>query len=77
MAEVNANNRWVRVLRETGNGFVEFEFFISDADLYVELILPALAFKEFCESNRVRFIDEKGSDAALNVQSGGLLRLVK
>ena len=77
MAEVDANNRWVRVLRETKNGFVEFEFFVSDVDLYVELILPAPAFKEFCEINLVRFIDKKEPDAALHEQPGGLLRLVK
>lgn len=56
MPEVNANNRWVRVQRETGNGFVEFEFFVSSKELYVDLILPAAAFKEFCAINRVRFL---------------------
>jgi phenol hydroxylase P0 protein len=57
MPEVNANNRWVRIQRQTKNGFVEFEFFVSDKELYVELILPATAFREFCSINRVRFLD--------------------
>lgn len=57
MPEVNANNRWVRIQRETENGFVEFEFFVADKDLCVELILPTAAFREFCASNRVRLLD--------------------
>ncbi|MDB5961949.1 MAG: Phenol hydroxylase subunit [Massilia sp.] len=61
MAEVNANQRWVRVQRDTDNGFVEFEFFVGDKDLYVDLILPAAAFLEFCANNRVHFLDRDGA----------------
>lgn len=57
MPEVNPNKRWVRVQQETENGFVEFEFFVADKDLYVDLVLPAAAFREFCSNNRVRFLD--------------------
>lgn len=57
MPEVNPNKRWVRVQRTTENGFVEFEFFVADKDLYVDLVLPAAAFKEFCSNNGVRFLD--------------------
>jgi phenol hydroxylase P0 protein len=74
VAEVNANNRWVRVLRTTENGFVEFEFFVDSKDLYVELILPEQAFQEFCASNRVRFLDGDGSAIAA---AGGLLQRIK
>jgi phenol hydroxylase P0 protein len=64
MSQVNANHRWVRVLRETGNDFIEFEFFVADTDLYVELILPKAAFREFCTINQVRFLDQDGADTA-------------
>lgn len=74
MAEVNANNRWVRILRTTKNGFVEFEFSVSDKDLYVELILPEAAFKEFCAMNRVRFLE---ADASAAASVGGLLQRIK
>lgn len=70
MPEVNPNKRWVRVQRETENGFVEFEFFVADKDLYVDLVLPAAAFKEFCSNNRVRFLDpgtEPPSDDGVGV----------
>jgi phenol hydroxylase P0 protein len=77
MSEVNANNRWVRVTRETGTGFVEFEFFVSDTDLCVELILPAPAFKEFCAMNKVRFIEADGTDSAPPTEPGNLLRRIK
>ncbi len=74
MTEVNANNRWVRVLRTTENGFVEFEFYVSDKDLYVELILPEAAFEEFCAINRVRFLEGDGRAIA---SAGGLLQRIK
>jgi phenol hydroxylase P0 protein len=74
MSQVNANNRWVRVRRETANGFVEFEFFVSSTELCVELILPVPAFKEFCAMNQVRFLDDEGADTA---PPGGLLRRIK
>ena len=53
MTQVNTNKRWVQVLSETANGFIEFKFFVADADLCVELILPKTAFKEFCDMNNV------------------------
>jgi len=37
--------------------FVEFEFFAGDATLSVELILPIMAFVEFCSVNDVLMID--------------------
>lgn len=76
MHEVNANNRWVRVQRETDTGFVEFEFFVADKDLYVDLILPAAAFREFCSINRVRFL-EPGIEPATADTASGLLRSIK
>jgi phenol hydroxylase P0 protein len=74
VAEVNANNRWVKILRTTNNGFVEFEFSVVDKDLYVELILPEAAFQEFCAMNRVRFLEGAASAVA---SAGGLLQRIK
>jgi len=37
--------------------FVEFEFFAGDPTLSVELILPIMAFVEFCSVNDVLMID--------------------
>jgi phenol hydroxylase P0 protein len=74
VAEVNANNRWVRVLRTTSNGFVEFEFFVSDKDLCVELILPEAAFQEFCSMNRLRFLE---CDCSAVASAADLLKRIK
>lgn len=76
MAKVNANDRWVRVLRETESRFVEFEFFVSDKDLCVELILPTPAFREFCAINRVRFLGSNEDPSAI-ASHCGLLRRIK
>lgn len=67
--------RWVNVLRRTVNGFVEFEFFVSDADLCIELILPEEAFKEFCFNNHI--VVEKSISGMTKQQHNGLLKLVK
>jgi phenol/toluene 2-monooxygenase (NADH) P0/A0 len=75
MKIMDTNKRWVNVLRRTENGFVEFEFFVSDADLYIELILPEAAFKEFCLNNRI--VVDKFTSSASKEQHNGLLKLVK
>jgi phenol hydroxylase P0 protein len=77
MAKVNANKRWVRVLNETESGFIEFEFFVSDRDLFVELILPVPAFRDFCASNRVAFIEQDTACASHQTAPGGLLQRIK
>jgi phenol hydroxylase P0 protein len=75
MKIMDTNKRWVNVLRRTENGFVEFEFFVSDADLCIELILPEAAFKEFCLNNRI--VVDKLTSSASKEQHHGLLKLVK
>lgn len=49
--------RYVRI-REKGERFVEFDFAIESPELFVELILPPLAFEEFCARNDVIFMTE-------------------
>ena len=76
MEKIDANKRWVRVLNRTKNGFVEFEFFVSDADLFVELILPEAAFQEFCVNNKVIVDDKDKPVHEGNTQARGMLKLV-
>ena len=45
--------KFVRVLRVREGAYIEFQFAISDPELYVELILPRDAFDEFCRTNDV------------------------
>lgn len=52
-----ALKRFVRV-RERSERFVEFDFAIESPELFVELILPPLAFEEFCSRNDVTFMTE-------------------
>ena len=53
----------VRVTRWREDGFVEFDFSLGDADLYLEMILPRKAFEEFCTAYAVAYLSD--SDAAL------------
>lgn len=45
--------KFVRVIETRDNGMVEFEFAIGEPELFVELLLPAPAFAEFCSANQV------------------------
>lgn len=51
--EDDLTTRYVRVRSTSREGYVEFDFAIGDPNLFVELILPAEAFKSFCENNNV------------------------
>ena len=53
----------VRVTDRRADGFVAFDFSYGDPDLYVELILPADAFKQFCEANHVTFMSAREAAA--------------
>ena len=76
MKKLDTNKRWVRVHNRTENGFVEFDFFVSDADLFVELILPEAAFAEFCANNKVIVEDNEKPVFEGNKQPSGMLKLV-
>lgn len=53
--------KFVRVTQLRDDGFVEFDFAIGGAEVYVEMILPAPAFDEFCALNKVVFLKENTS----------------
>ncbi|AMB87009.1 phenol hydroxylase [Pseudomonas agarici] len=55
--------RYVRVRSKPEDAFVEFDFAIGYPELFVELVLPHHAFKQFCESNHVQHMDAQMSDA--------------
>ncbi len=59
----------VRVLGLRLKSFVEFEFSLGDGDLSVELILPILAFDEFCRSRSALVAPLDASDGALLEQT--------
>ena len=44
---------FVRVSELRPDGFVEFEFAVGEPELFVEMILPAPAFEDFCRLNAV------------------------
>jgi phenol hydroxylase P0 protein len=49
--------KFVRIIGVKDNGMVEFEFSVGDPDLFVELLLPAHAFADFCAVNQVTTLD--------------------
>lgn len=55
----NVRQASVRVTRRRSNGYVEFDFFLGDADLYLEMILPSKAFEEFCATHRVAHLSDR------------------
>ncbi len=55
--------RFVRVTAERDDGFIEFDFSLGDADLYVELIMPKETFQEFCDNNHVAFLTDQQAEA--------------
>lgn len=57
----DATSKFVQVTRWRADGFVEFNFAMGEPGLFVELILPAGAFDEFCAANQVRHLDPPSS----------------
>ncbi|MFC1578768.1 phenol hydroxylase subunit [Pseudomonadota bacterium] len=54
--------RYVRIRREIGGKFIEFDFAIGDPTLYVELVLPKSAFTAFCHHNKVVMMTDEQAD---------------
>lgn len=50
---VDFNWRAVRIATLRDDGFVEFDFFVGNPDIYAEMILPKAAFAEFCAEQGV------------------------
>jgi phenol/toluene 2-monooxygenase (NADH) P0/A0 len=45
--------RAIRIAEVRADGFVAFDFYVGDPDIYAEMILTADAFKEFCATHGV------------------------
>lgn len=51
--------KYVRVRSPADARFVEFDFAIGQADLFVELVMPPAAFEQFCQHNNVQLMSEE------------------
>ena len=60
---MDTTRRFVRICGERGNGFIEFEFAIGEAEIFVEMILTREALTEFCAANRVEILPPRDPDA--------------
>ena len=69
------SKKFVRVTQLREDGFVEFDFAIGEVDVYVEMILPAKAFDEFCALNKVVFLDERAAVRLDDDQTAAFWRL--
>lgn len=54
---LDVTRKYVRFLEQRPNGLVEFEFAIGDPELCVEMLLPEAAYREFCHTHQVTFLD--------------------
>ncbi|NMM38388.1 MAG: phenol hydroxylase [Glaciimonas sp.] len=52
----DTTHKYVRVVEIRQDGMVGFEFAIGEPELFVELMMPAAAFKDFCEVNQVALL---------------------
>lgn len=65
---INSTRRFYRVKEIRGDGFVVFDFAMGDPDLYVELILPHLAFESFSSQTGMEEISQQDSEKAKQKQ---------
>ena len=45
--------RFIRIVQEHDNGMVEFEFAVGEPGLFVEMVMPAAEFRQFCQDQGV------------------------
>lgn len=45
--------RAIRIAEVRADGFVAFDFYVGDPDIYAEMVLPSAAFHEFCATQGV------------------------
>ncbi len=49
----NVSAKWIRILHERHDGLVEFEFAVGEPRMYVEMVMAAEPFAEFCAMHGV------------------------
>jgi phenol hydroxylase P0 protein len=45
--------RAIRIAEVRADGFVAFDFYVGDPDIFAEMVLPTAAFHEFCATQGV------------------------
>lgn len=66
---------YVRILGKQLDRFIEFEFFLNDEDLSVELVMPETAFAEFCAYYDAEIVPQRGAElSAVPQRTAGLYR---
>ena len=56
-AQIDFEWRAIRIAQVRADGFVSFDFYVGDPDIYAELVLPMEAFREFCAEQGVEPTD--------------------
>ena len=51
--------RAIRIAEVRADGFVTFDFYVGDPDIYAEMVLPMEAFREFCAEQGVEPTDRE------------------
>lgn len=70
------SRKFVRVRELRPDRFIEFDFAIGEPEIFVEMILHADAFDDFCAMNKVIFLTDDNrvakdaNDWRLSAQSG-------
>lgn len=67
VVDCDLTRKYVRVLRESADGMVAFEFAIGWPDLAVELAMPRPMFEQFCERQQVQRLADDAAGPALGV----------
>jgi len=70
-ARFDPARKFVRVRELRPDRFIEFDFAIGEPEIFVEMILHADAFDDFCAMNAVTFLTDKVAGG----QDGGHWRL--
>jgi hypothetical protein len=47
-AQIDFEWRAIRIAEVRADGFVAFDFYVGDPQIYAEMVLPMEAFREFC-----------------------------
>lgn len=52
-ADFDPRRKFIRVVDARPNGMVEFEFAVGEPGLFVEIVMPAAEFRQFCQDQGV------------------------
>ena len=52
-ADFDPSKRFVRIVKTRADGMLEFEFAVGEPQLFVEMLLPAPEFAQFCRDQQV------------------------